>query len=176
MLKAPRTACGAARGAEALVTVDALVALVRRLLEHQKYKAAAELLRDVDGSWLVFGLIQDMTAFEAREAAIRSAEARYQSIFENAIEGIYQTTPDGRFSIDGLTADEAIATRRSVRQARIRGQPAQTPASASSIPAKNTGRARSPSSTQAPSVTATDAPISSGSSSTPSLTTRSRAR
>src|SRR4030095_3072485 len=35
----------------------------------------------------------------------RFAEAKYRSIFENAIEGIFQTTPDGRF----LSANPARA-------------------------------------------------------------------
>ena len=37
---------------------------------------------------------------------IRQAEEKYRSIFENAIEGIYQTTPEGQF----ITANRAIAT------------------------------------------------------------------
>ncbi len=31
------------------------------------------------------------------EVALREAEARYRGIFENAVEGIFQTTPDGHF-------------------------------------------------------------------------------
>ena len=31
------------------------------------------------------------------EAALRQAEEKYRSIYENAVEGIFQTTPDGRF-------------------------------------------------------------------------------
>jgi PAS domain S-box-containing protein len=31
------------------------------------------------------------------EEALRQAEQKYRSIFENAIEGIFQTTPDGRY-------------------------------------------------------------------------------
>ncbi len=31
------------------------------------------------------------------EEALREAEARYRGIFENAVEGIFQTTPDGHF-------------------------------------------------------------------------------
>src|SRR5215210_3600959 len=46
---------------------------------------------------------------ELREADVRrerrQAEEKYRSIFENAIEGIYQTTVDGRF----LTANPAMA-------------------------------------------------------------------
>ncbi|HEY6166825.1 MAG TPA: histidine kinase dimerization/phosphoacceptor domain -containing protein [Verrucomicrobiae bacterium] len=36
---------------------------------------------------------------EAAAQALDLAEARYRSIFENAVEGIYQTTPEGRFVI-----------------------------------------------------------------------------
>ena len=46
---------------------------------------------------------------ELREAGVRrerrQAEARYRSIFENAVEGIFQTTADGRF----VTANPALA-------------------------------------------------------------------
>lgn len=31
------------------------------------------------------------------EEALREAEARYRGIFENAVEGIFQTTPEGHF-------------------------------------------------------------------------------
>jgi len=33
------------------------------------------------------------------EAALRSAEEKYRAIFENAMEGIFQVTPDGSFII-----------------------------------------------------------------------------
>ncbi|MEG4939345.1 response regulator [Microcoleus sp. F4-D5] len=39
------------------------------------------------------------------EAALRQAETKYRSIFENAVEGIFQTTPDGRY----LSANRALA-------------------------------------------------------------------
>lgn len=43
------------------------------------------------------GFIQDITLRKQSEEAARAAEERYRSIFENAIEGIYQTTPSGRY-------------------------------------------------------------------------------
>lgn len=43
------------------------------------------------------GFIQDISERKHSETAARAAEERYRSIFENAIEGIYQTTPDGRY-------------------------------------------------------------------------------
>ncbi|MEG4442244.1 response regulator [Microcoleus sp. AT9_B5] len=39
------------------------------------------------------------------EAALRQSETKYRSIFENAVEGIFQTTPDGRY----LNANPALA-------------------------------------------------------------------
>ncbi len=43
------------------------------------------------------GFMQDITQRRLSEAAAREAEERYRSIFENALEGIYQTSPDGRY-------------------------------------------------------------------------------
>src|SRR5574341_759088 len=37
------------------------------------------------------------TGRDQTEDALREAEARYRGIFENAVEGIFQTTPDGHF-------------------------------------------------------------------------------
>ena len=42
---------------------------------------------------------------EALVGQLRSAETKYRSIFDNAIEGIFQTTPEGRF----VTANRALA-------------------------------------------------------------------
>jgi len=39
------------------------------------------------------------------EDALRAAEAKYRSIFENAVEGIFQTSPEGRY----LSANPALA-------------------------------------------------------------------
>jgi two-component system, cell cycle sensor histidine kinase and response regulator CckA len=41
----------------------------------------------------------------AMDEALKQAEARYRGIFENALEGIYQSTPQGKF----LTANPAMA-------------------------------------------------------------------
>lgn len=43
------------------------------------------------------GFIQDITQRKRNEEALKEAEARYRSIFNNAIEGIYQTTADGQY-------------------------------------------------------------------------------
>ena len=48
---------------------------------------------------------QDVTERRLMEAAIRQAEEKYRKIFENATEGIFQQTVDGRF----LSANPALA-------------------------------------------------------------------
>ncbi len=47
----------------------------------------------------------DITERKRAEAGIKEAENKYRSIFENAIEGIFQASPDGRF----LSANPALA-------------------------------------------------------------------
>lgn len=47
----------------------------------------------------------DITERNRAEEALRQAEAKYRNIFENAVEGIFQTTPDGRY----LSANPALA-------------------------------------------------------------------
>lgn len=43
------------------------------------------------------GFIQDVTRRKQSEQLAHKAEERYRSIFENAIEGIYQTSPSGQY-------------------------------------------------------------------------------
>ena len=50
-------------------------------------------------------LVNDVTSRNRAEAAIRNAEAKYRSIFENAVEGIFQFSLDGKF----LAANPATA-------------------------------------------------------------------
>lgn len=61
---------------------------------------------DDTGSMLgIEGFITDITGRVQAEVALRQAEQKYRSIFENAVEGIFQTTPDGRY----LTANPMLA-------------------------------------------------------------------
>jgi PAS domain S-box-containing protein len=53
----------------------------------------------------MFGACQDVTSSVRAEKARRLAEQKYQDIFDNAREGIFQTTPDGHF----LVANPALA-------------------------------------------------------------------
>ena len=45
------------------------------------------------------GYIQNITARKNAEQSLRETELRYRSIFENAIEGIFQTTPNGQYLV-----------------------------------------------------------------------------
>jgi len=54
---------------------------------------------------LLAELQEEVTQRQRTEVALRQAENKYRDIFENAVEGIFQTTPDGRF----LSANPALA-------------------------------------------------------------------
>ena len=63
-------------------------------------------LRDADGSLTgLVGISRDITERKRAEEALRLAEQKYRSIFDNAVEGIFQTTPEGRL----LVANAALA-------------------------------------------------------------------
>ncbi len=51
------------------------------------------------------GFIQDISQKKQQEQALRDAEIRYRSIFENAVEGIFQTSISGQY----LNANPALA-------------------------------------------------------------------
>ncbi|MFA4901884.1 MAG: PAS domain S-box protein [Desulfobaccales bacterium] len=53
-------------------------------------------IRHSDGSISKMGMIQDITERKEMEEALRHAEEDYRSIFENAVEGIFRSSPDGR--------------------------------------------------------------------------------
>lgn len=64
------------------------------------------VLRDAQGNPLVMtGVTMDITARKLAEAALKQAEEKYRSIFENAADGIFQTTPDGAY----ISANPALA-------------------------------------------------------------------
>ena len=85
---------------------------------------SAAPLWDREGN--VSGIIKfltDITAQKRTEEALRAAEEKYRSIFENSLDGIYQVAPDGRYLSANLalarmlgfdSAEELIQTRQHV--------------------------------------------------------------
>lgn len=53
----------------------------------------------------IMGVSQDITERKESEQALQRAEEKYRSIFENAVEGIFQTTVDGQY----ISANPALA-------------------------------------------------------------------
>lgn len=51
------------------------------------------------------GVVLDMSDIKAAEEALRLSEKKYRDIYDNATEGIFQSTPDGRI----LTANRSLA-------------------------------------------------------------------
>ena len=63
-------------------------------------------VKDKSGDvYRIVGIAEDITERKQTEEALRNAEARYRGIFENATEGIFRTTLDGRI----LIANPALA-------------------------------------------------------------------
>jgi PAS domain S-box-containing protein len=54
---------------------------------------------------MFLSVYHDVTEQKEAEMSLRQAEKKYRSIFENAVEGIFQTTPEGRF----VSANPALA-------------------------------------------------------------------
>ena len=53
----------------------------------------------------IIGFLTDITETKHAEEVLRRTERKYRNIFENAIEGIYQATPQGKY----LSANPALA-------------------------------------------------------------------
>ncbi len=57
-----------------------------------------KLIKDATGQVCgMRSILQDISALKRKEEELRDAEEKYRSIFENAIEGIFQTTTDGAY-------------------------------------------------------------------------------
>jgi PAS domain S-box-containing protein/putative nucleotidyltransferase with HDIG domain len=66
----------------------------------------ADAIKDEGGKIIgLIGVHTDISARKRAEETIEKSETKYRNIFENAIEGIYQVTTDGKF----ITANNALA-------------------------------------------------------------------
>ena len=61
------------------------------------WASASKLFDSNDNLTGAMESIRDVTERKNAEARILESEGKYRGIFENAVEGIFQTTPDGRF-------------------------------------------------------------------------------
>jgi PAS domain S-box-containing protein len=73
--------------------------------DHRWYYVVNTPIRHPDGSMSKMAMIQDVTAHKLTEQALKEAEAKYRGIFENAMIGIFQSTPAGRL----LSVNPALA-------------------------------------------------------------------
>ncbi|MGD0230842.1 MAG: PAS domain S-box protein [Syntrophorhabdales bacterium] len=67
----------------------------RRTVNVEVYASRTEY----GGESAVIGTLQDITERKLAEGLLRRAEERYRGIFENAVEGIFQSTPAGQFLV-----------------------------------------------------------------------------
>ncbi|HQP52116.1 MAG TPA: PAS domain S-box protein, partial [Syntrophorhabdaceae bacterium] len=57
-----------------------------------------ELIKELENlNQCVFQFEKSEAELKQVESALRQAEEKYRNIFENAAEGIFQTSPEGRF-------------------------------------------------------------------------------
>lgn len=94
--------CGLKAGFAVPIIADNQVLAV---LTFFMFKACEQDKRLVDLVSCVAAQLGSVIKLKQTEVALQAAEAKYRSIFENATEGIFQTSPDGRY----ISANPALA-------------------------------------------------------------------
>ncbi len=77
----------------ALLAAISFVTFITGSISRPLQKQAAEMRRSNQA------LLEEIAERQRAEAALKSAEQRYRGIFENSVEGIFQTTPDGKYLV-----------------------------------------------------------------------------
>ncbi|MGA9382265.1 MAG: PAS domain S-box protein, partial [Phormidium sp.] len=86
--------------------IDELLEIrIHKLLERQYLIKLFGLVAVLLVIFLFVKILRKWQNHQESVQALRQAESKYRSIFENATEGIYQTTPDGKF----ISANPALA-------------------------------------------------------------------
>lgn len=92
-----------------LLRVDIPREIYRQGIQSLSYLTLSLLLIGLLGGGTVLVLVQRLARLllerQQAEAALQQSEEKYDSFFENAVTGIFQTTPDGRY----ISANSALA-------------------------------------------------------------------
>lgn len=72
--------------------------IIRKDGARRHLAVSVSLINDSSGQPSGFrGIVRDTTDRKEAEEALKRSEIRYRNIFENAVEGIFQSTPEGRY-------------------------------------------------------------------------------
>jgi PAS domain S-box-containing protein len=82
-----------------------LAGTARTIADHNDYSVRANKVCGDEVGVLTDAFNQMLAQIQSQDSALRKAEEKYRLIFEDAIEGIFQTTPDGKY----LSANPALA-------------------------------------------------------------------
>ena len=82
-----------------------LACTARTIADHNDYSVRANKVCGDEVGVLTDAFNQMLAQIQSQDSALRKAEEKYRLIFEDAIEGIFQTTPDGKY----LSANPALA-------------------------------------------------------------------
>ena len=85
--------------------IMALARITKEVSDRKDYSLRASRNSKDELGQLIAGFNEMLGQIQARDTALVGAEEKYRSIFENAIEGIYQSTADGQF----ITVNPAFA-------------------------------------------------------------------